>query len=85
MTTYCQRCLKYINPEPNNVHTCTPHPAAEELESLRARVAELEKKLERIANFPVLLKSLVQSDRQTIHGLKDIAAEALRGEVDHAE
>jgi len=33
--------------------------------------------LEKIANFPVLLKSLVQSDRATIHGLKDIARAAL--------
>lgn len=60
-TTYCPRCLSTYRPDP---HTCTPHPAAEELDSLKmqvashlSRIGELESYADGIAETQDLLTS----------------------------
>jgi len=68
MTTYCPRCLLVDHRSRENWdHTCTPHPAAEELERLKdccnrfsedeillahhTRIDELERELERLRDL----------------------------------
>ena len=69
--TYCPRCMKQ-HLQPDSVHTCTPHPAAEELERLRAENQRLREALIRLRDCDWVISLPDRMD-----AVRDIARAAL--------